>query len=151
MNESIDQYSPAMQAALMEYVRPQRPWVGLRRKARWEVDGLPPLQSFDRELNVLRALLRKPTRNLRICRHSTLDKNRWLAAERVARIALRAGDSPAAVSAMLIETHATFAAADYFFTPYCAKEIVESEMNTPRKCVIHPGGGKWPRIIGVCS
>lgn len=135
----------------LAYVHPIKPWVHLRRQARWQVDGLPPLQTFDFELNMLRALLRKPTRDLYLSRHFVLDQNRWFAAERVARSALRDGCTPEDTSKLLQRTHSDFAPPDYLFCSQFAEEIVEAQTIALKKWVIYPGGAKGCRIVGIRS
>lgn len=134
-----------------EYTHPGKAWNGLRRKARWEVDGMPPLQSFTFELNVLRTLLRNPVAYLYLDKWLVLDANRYQSAKRVARAALREGHSSDSVVQLLLKTHADYAPPGYHFIPYFANEIVKNEGIAQKTWVMYPGGRKGCRIIGVCA
>lgn len=148
MNPSTGKGLGGCRLEALEYAVPDRPWQGMRGQRRWQVDGLPPLQSLTLELNVFRALLRNPARHLHLSRHHTLTKNRWLAGERVAKAALRDGHSTDAIAHLLSETLAEFAPPDFEYTAGCAASVVQTVLNAPRTWVVHPGNSKCPRIVG---
>lgn len=112
---------------LPQYTVPDRPWRGLRLRRRRSNNLLPPLQSFDLELNVFRALLRDPARHLILSRHFTLTKNRWLAAARVVKTLLRDGHSAQTAEWVLTQTILEFATADFEYISSIA-ETVQFEM-----------------------
>lgn len=123
------------------------PFKNTRRLRKYQVDGLPPLESLDYEVAVLRALILMPSPELLYSKNHTLNGHRMRSLERVARAALRAGHEPGAVVSFLLATTSHLNPGEFDITEDHASEVVNAEVNRPHRRVLGYAGPTATRVI----